>query len=1062
MRKFALANQDKTRYSIPWRVACDVDFYGGDASGPVATQDGALGCSVICQQTSECRAAVFQASSDDPRSGNCYLKQTLSTPISRPGLVAVVRRNDLKPDLALMTSARFFEGPRYDAIASVFDIDTDDGEHLPHEKLFENYIQSLGTSGAISKAVAVSTSSSSVSSMATPSISSSVSTSARLTPIPILFSTAANSAVMPFVPVSSEVVVSSTASFPAVVASTPTASIEGSLQHTASTLSPEAVESSSTTSSTSVDHIAESVPVESASSTTQRAFAAVNISPLSSNTLVATSKPTSSLKLEMEEFPTDVEWKPASTASVADPTSRPSSSFKVEMENFPTHVEWKGASTTSMASTESSPTTFDFQMEGFSSDAAEKIEATKTAQPTSPLEVPFDWDLEWDPAPTAAVIEIVSSKGGISWTVIKPESTSLNMGETATATPTQVTATSLATSTQSVHSSDGTPTATGVARACAMLERIHVDRHMPLTARGLKACGGWLKVKRPVPSTQPDDDPSQLMQDLETLDRLRGYKKAISEFLDTLGVRDADEKALLLEYLESTEAEEAVEKPEVLSFARVCRDPCDVECDSDDDLSVDEKLSHCDKWKAAQTSTTVEQYQVPSHTAAPEDDAKEDLGSFETVSAPPAPETLTKYLNSTATAGPVWVTLTRSAKSTVSSPAITSTAETESSLFSETLFVGTVPAQATQTRLCADFGHKCESMVVVYSPLGPSAPSQHETISPVDHTASSTTSRASHSPSSVQVWPTQMLQVAGNIMPTVNPMTLACASAPKGDVYCNKFASVVMTVMPLSSRPVSASIFTSSGAHAASASSVLVPPGPPVHVSAPKPEPVVPQGPPANAPAKIQNMSPVATSLVPKPNQVQTTLAASASFVSPAGWVYGPPPRPDLPPPFGGTKPPPASVAPLQPNLPPLLAPNPVPHEDKSSNPRPGGSPSATLGIPSKMTSLPSKTAVADPGPLPSGNKLVPISPLPSGTGSVTSSASLVQSLTLSTASPPKSSTGSAGGQNRPGIGRPGGPRPGEGYHKSETTTTSAATGKAAASWLTLLIPLCAGLLTLS
>ncbi|KAL5372113.1 hypothetical protein DPSP01_013759 [Paraphaeosphaeria sporulosa] len=500
LRNFALTNPHKTRYSAPWRVACGVDFYGGDLfPEPVSTQDGPVGCSVTCQQTSKCKGAVFWPSSDNPRSGSCYLKKTLNDPISRAGFAAIVRRNDMKPDFAVMTDKRFFEGQRYDAIADVFDIDTDDGEHRPHEKLFKSYVHDMETNAGVSTGAVVSTSSSSVSSSATPSISSSASTSAQATasPVPIYFSTSPNSAVVLFVPASSEVASSTRTNLLTAVVSMLTASITPSSVYAESTLSPDRIDSVIIATPTSAAHtVASAMLAEGVSSAAWSPFAAGSISPPPSSTLFPTStspwstslasdtalvsslssdpvaspfrttfttdnkaeptaKPASSFKTHLDGLST-VEWKSAVTAvsnslesirPTLSPTefahgvesSQATSSFKVKMEGFPNDIEWNLAPTASMTSPESSRAPLSFKKEGFPSSVEWNLVPTETARPTVSPKAPFDWTLEWKSAPTASVADVEFYQADLLSTDIGPRPTLSKLDETGTATPTEVT-----------------------------------------------------------------------------------------------------------------------------------------------------------------------------------------------------------------------------------------------------------------------------------------------------------------------------------------------------------------------------------------------------------------------------------------------------------------------------------------------------------------------------------------------------------------------------------------------------------------------------------------------
>ncbi|KAK7188013.1 hypothetical protein PSPO01_05707, partial [Paraphaeosphaeria sporulosa] len=380
------------------------------------------------------------------------------------------------------------------------------------------------------------------------------------------------------------------------------------------------------------------------------------------------------------------------------------------------------------------------------------------------------------------------------------------------------------------------------------------------------------------------------------------------------------------------------------------------------------------------------------------------------------------------------------------SDTIIDTAPTRLGTLTTTLLVGTVPAQATQTAACVQFGHSCKSMVVAFAPLVTPAHSPKEGTPVTGHAASSTTFAASSFPPPAKPWPTQTLHVAANIMPSVNPMTIACSLGHSNDVDCNEFASIIMTVMPMPTMPLSEyktfithapiehAITESSGAQAAPTPSAAVPQVPPINVPGPSSPAAVPQSPQTNVPVPVPTLPSITAPVATQPRPAQNTPTVSSSAVSPTGWLYGPPPRPDLPPPFGKGE---------TPSAPPSVA-----HEGKSSVLGPAASTTPSTHI--------SSATVVSISPRPYGPGRMPISSLPSGTGSVTSSASLVPTSTLATTSSPMSSAGSAGNGNRPGVGKPG-----MGDH-SIHNTASAATSRFPAPWLLLLISLYARILVMS
>ncbi|KAF2451546.1 hypothetical protein P171DRAFT_8065 [Karstenula rhodostoma CBS 690.94] len=214
---------------------------------------------------------------------------------------------------------------------------------------------------------------------------------------------------------------------------------------------------------------------------------------------------------------------------------------------------------------------------------------------------------------------------------------------------------------------------------------------------------------------------------------------------------------------------------------------------------------------------------------------------------------------------------------------------------------------------------------------------------------------------SPQSWPTWTLQVAENIMPTINPITIPCELGQPNGVDCSK---------------------------------------------------MVPQSPPVNVPAPIQTSYSIAEPVTPQPNWVQTTAAASASVVAPTGWVHGPPP-------FDKGELSSASVSVAhedKPSVSSSAAPTSVSsHISPATVVLISHQPSETGTVP--INFVPSETGVVPINSLLSETGIVPIRLLPSGTGSITSSAILVQTSTLAIASSPGSSAGSLGDKERPGMG---------------------------------------------
>ncbi|KAF9739511.1 hypothetical protein PMIN01_02145 [Paraphaeosphaeria minitans] len=1132
-KNFALANPDKTRYSAPWRVACGVDFYGGDLfPEPVTTQDGAFGCSVICQQTSKCRGAVFWPSSDNTRSGNCYLKKTLSDPISRAGFAAVVRRNDLKPDLALTTDKRFFEGQRVIGGEEFYQ------DHFPNGDCLEANSQYRDLVAAGSSLAHTVTSSVSAESVSNTSWSTFVAVSTPPPPSSTLVTGSTSSWSTNLA--SSIALVSALPSAPSASPSRTTYATDNETETTTNATSSfkihldgiSTVEWKSTLTATSHSH--ESTRPKSSLRVSSEGWP-TDFKPTATPFVSSehSGKPTHSSKVGFQAFTTDVASMASPSSSVdayesklsfpADiesnlvPTktarpmlsfkvpfdlmssstesahgvgsSKPTSSSKVKIEGVSTDIEWISAPTAPGIGSESSPAKLPFKSEGFSTDVEWNSLPTETARPTVSLEVHSDWTLEWKSTPTASVASSQSYQADPLPTYIGPGSTLRKPNKTATATPTEVTETLQVTSSYDLHSSDDTPSATGVANVCAMLNGAQAGRRVPIEARDVKACGEWLKTKRPVPTTQSHDNFSQFLKDTEALERILGDEEAVFEFLKALNSSEASEKAAVIEYLKSLDVKDAAEEPKVPSFGRPCRNPCDFVCDSDDSLSVEEKLSRCHEWESAQISSTVEKVAAPDPTQIPDEAVEDDAepleadpledGPLEAEPAPSTPATLTKYMTSTVFAGPVIVTRTRSAESTVSSTEIAETTEigtiptfTQSSAATEastpqtahktdttidaaskelamitrTLLVAKVPAQATQTAPCVQLGQSCESMVVVFAPLATPTPSQKEGTSFTGHIAHATTFAASNSTPPAQAWPTRTLHVAANIMPSGNPMTVACSLWRKGDVDCNKFASIIMTVVPMPTlpssdyktfithTPIGHAVTESSVAQATPSPSTAVSQGSPINVPAPSSPAAVSYSPPANVPTAVQDPTSIAASVTPQSKPVQITSKISPSAVSPTGWVYGPPPRPYLPPPFGKGETASASTS--------------VAHED---------TPSVSVSVsPTSASSGVSSATVVLSGPLPSETVIVPISSLSSGTVSVTPSASLVRTSTLATESSPKPSAGDAGNRYTPGMSKPG-----MGDYRT-FNKASAATGRFRAPLLLFFIPLFAGLLVMS
>ncbi|KAJ4301577.1 hypothetical protein N0V90_003670 [Kalmusia sp. IMI 367209] len=109
LKDVALTNPAHSRFSAAFRVACGVDFYGGDLpDGRLATEGGLTACFVACTQTTGCKGVVFAALSPGSHTGDCYLKDRVHDPSYNPGLVGVVRRADLQPNIALITEEPFF------------------------------------------------------------------------------------------------------------------------------------------------------------------------------------------------------------------------------------------------------------------------------------------------------------------------------------------------------------------------------------------------------------------------------------------------------------------------------------------------------------------------------------------------------------------------------------------------------------------------------------------------------------------------------------------------------------------------------------------------------------------------------------------------------------------------------------------------------------------------------------------------------------------------------------------------------------------------------------------
>jgi hypothetical protein len=1073
-KNFALANPDKTRYSAPWRVACGVDFYGGDMSAePVSTNDGSVGCAIICQQTSRCRGTVFRPSDDNLRSGSCYLKKSLSNPISRPGFAAVVRRNDLKPDLALMTSKRFFEGQRYDAIADVYDIDTDDGEHHPHPKLFDNYVDRVMVSGSTSTNVVVSTSPSPLTSSATTSIATSTSTSSQVTIslTPIYFSTLPNSVVVPFVPAPLEVASSTRSTFPTVVVSSPMASIVFSSLQTEGTMLPTSIgyvtavvprlvaninvptilaeDALSATGSNAIPKPSPSTlatvlisqwPARSASHTSlvlSSPFPSV-ASPSrptdpAESEMEPTVKPVSTFSVYMAGFPTEAEWKPATTASVSNNEStQATASSEVHLEGFPTDAKWKPAATTSVSNHASDQVTSSFKahLESFSTDDEWKSAPTVSrssltfTQATSSFKMVIDGfptDIEWKPASTGFLTGVESYQSSLSTTETLPESTLAESEATITRTSPKVTGSSLP------HFSEKRVEPKWLIEPASPASTREPE--VPAKeAEPIQDPSSYLKYLPESVSYASEAQVSELPTGSDTVQSFWDNEEAAYDLLLASNVEDAAR--------ESTAAPMFVDVPEPttalpVSFALSSTSAVIP-------VSPTRSLGVSDRMRAQDKKLT---HSLPFEPIELDDylqDARQD-GAETSEAKPTSPpkETLTKYLVSTVSVSPALVTRMRMAEPKVSSaqyvfateiamkptvPQLFPTSEpatsqdfhetataidaapTKLAMLTATLLATDVPAQATQTIPCAQFGQSCESMVVVFAPLGTlESPSKEGASVPSFITASTTVAAAISSPSP-ESWPTRTLQVADNIMPAVNPMTVACALGPS-DVDCNKFASIVMWVKPMATLSLPA--FKTVVTHKPTEHAITKSPG-----SWPTSAPfvAVPQAPPVHLPVPVQTSYPIAVPVTPLSSPVR---------------VHSPPSPPSLPP----------SVSESEASSTYVLTPTIAPSNRASLTMIP-------------INPLPSATAIVPISPLASETGIFLISPLPSETGSIASSASLVPVSTLASASPPKSSMNPPGNEKRPGTGE-------------DRTYYSTGTANLSATWFALLASLFAGALVM-
>lgn len=874
------------------------------------------------------------------------------------------------------------------------------------------------------------------------------------------------------------------------------------------------------------------------------------------------SRPTHSFEVDFEAFATGIESTPSPRVSVStyeSESSRPTSSFKVHMEGFPSDIEWKSAPTETSRPTVlfkvpidriSSPTesvhgvepsqatsSFEVHMEDFPTDIGRNPAPTAsvTCPSTTSFKVVmegFPAHVEWKSLATPSVAAVKSYQAGPLPSDIARGPTLIKLDATATQIPTKVTESLQSASSNNIYSSDGIPSVTGIPYACAMLPAAEAGGRVTLMARDVKTCGR-LKIKRPLPITQSDDGFSQFLRDADTLGHTRDDEEAMLEFQKALDARETGDKATMLELMKALDKETSEEVaststlgvPEstIKSVGRPCSDPCDFMCDSDVTLSMEERLSRCNDWEPAQTSTALYTAPAPGLTRTPitaspvststsvsispsladllipdvlqaqekklkhsiffkpiedvedgdqwdvddsEDTVEDDVESSDLELAPSAPATLTIYMVSTVSVGPEIVTLTRSAepktKPTVTrvfpvpepsgsltaheTNTIIDTAPTRLTELTKTLFVETVPAQATQTASCVQLGHSCVSMVVIFAPIATLEPFSKEGPFVYGDVATSTTVPASSSSSSPQPWPTRTLQVPENIIPTVNPITIPCEKGQPGDVDCNKFESIVMMVevMPTMSlpefkvktdvahKPIEHTITKSSGSQPAPTPSVVVPQIPPVNMPAPNQTTLtssiaIPEFPPVNEPAPVKTSSSFAAPVAP-----------SESVVAPTGWAHGPPLRPDLPPPFGEGGGPLASVS--------------VAHKDKSSGSSSSVSNTASSHVSSAtvvpINPFPSETDMVPISPLRSMTGVVPISPMPSGTGAFASSATLVPASTLATASSPKFSTYYPGYGYKPGMG-----------DYSTQNPISAATTSISVPWLTVLVSLFAGTL---
>lgn len=106
----ALTDEKHEHFSPSYRIACGIDFHGGDLpDGPAQTDMGLAGCVIACQERPKCIAVNFARSEPGARTGHCYFKKHVSFLNVNEDIVGAVRRPDKRPVAALETKQPFAE-----------------------------------------------------------------------------------------------------------------------------------------------------------------------------------------------------------------------------------------------------------------------------------------------------------------------------------------------------------------------------------------------------------------------------------------------------------------------------------------------------------------------------------------------------------------------------------------------------------------------------------------------------------------------------------------------------------------------------------------------------------------------------------------------------------------------------------------------------------------------------------------------------------------------------------------------------------------------------------------